>query len=90
MNEFHGKDICYTGDPSDLSPGPLGELKLSALHKNNPDLKNCTMIGEDVISSMGIHIENLWYDILILLAWGVLYRLFFYVVLRFYSKNVRK
>ncbi|XVF09432.1 hypothetical protein REPUB_Repub07fG0092200 [Reevesia pubescens] len=90
LNEFKDKEICYTGNPSDLSPGPLGEIKLSDLHLNNPDLKNCTMIGEDVISSMGINLENLWCDILILLAWGVLYRLFFYVVLRFYSKNVRK
>ncbi|XVF50429.1 hypothetical protein PTKIN_Ptkin04bG0099300 [Pterospermum kingtungense] len=90
VNEFHGKDVCYAGNPSDLSPGPLGELKLSNQHLHDQNLRNCTMIGEDVISSMGIHIENLWYDILILLAWGVLYRLFFYVVLRFYSKNERK
>ncbi|OMO95838.1 ABC transporter-like protein [Corchorus capsularis] len=90
LNEFKDKDICYSGDPSVLSPGPLGDLKHSKLHNQNPDLKNCILIGEDVISSMGIHLENLWYDILILLAWGVLYRLFFYVVLRFYSKNERK
>ncbi|KAK6249818.1 ABC transporter-like [Theobroma cacao] len=90
VNEFKDKDICYSGNPSDLSPGPLGELKLSDLHESNPGLKNCIMIGEDVLSSMGIKLENLWYDILILLAWGVLYRLFFYLVLRFYSKNERK
>ncbi|XWS60839.1 hypothetical protein CRYUN_Cryun07bG0071800 [Craigia yunnanensis] len=90
VNQFNDNEICLSGNPSDLSPGPLGEVKLSDLHLNNPDLKNCTMIGEDVLSSMGIHIENLWYDILILLSWGVLYRLFFYVVLRFYSKNERK
>ncbi|KAE8124779.1 hypothetical protein FH972_019633 [Carpinus fangiana] len=34
--------------------------------------------------------HRIWYDIAILLAWGVLYRLFFYLVLRFYSKNERK
>ncbi|XP_022737714.1 ABC transporter G family member 16-like [Durio zibethinus] len=90
VNEFKGKETCYTGNPSDLSPGPLGEVRPSKLHLKNPGLENCTMIGEDVLSSMGIHLENLWYDILILLAWGVLYRLFFYVVLRFYSKNERK
>ncbi|OMO69879.1 ABC transporter-like protein [Corchorus olitorius] len=90
LNEFQDKDICYSGDPSVLSPGPLGDLKHSKLHNQNPHLKNCILIGEDVISSMGIHLDNLWYDILILLAWGVLYRLFFYVVLRFYSKNERK
>ncbi|KAK8657091.1 hypothetical protein V6N13_035348 [Hibiscus sabdariffa] len=90
VNEFKDQEICYTGNPGDLSPGPLGELKFSDLHiKHNATLQ-CTMIGEDVISSMGINLENLWYDIIILLAWGVLYRLFFYVVLRFYSKNERK
>ncbi|PPR95601.1 hypothetical protein GOBAR_AA25066 [Gossypium barbadense] len=90
VNEFKDKEICISGNPSDLSPGPLGELKHSDLHLKNKELADCTMIGEDVISSMGIKLENLWYDILILLAWGVLYRLFFYVVLRFYSKNERK
>ncbi|KAI4302545.1 hypothetical protein MLD38_038274 [Melastoma candidum] len=30
-----------------------------------------------------------WYDVAILLAWGVLYRFFFDLVLRFYSKNVK-
>ncbi|KAL4384445.1 hypothetical protein GQ457_15G001020 [Hibiscus cannabinus] len=90
VNEFKDQEICYTGNPGDLSPGPLGQLKFSDLHiKHNATLQ-CTMIGEDVISSMGINLENLWYDIIILLAWGVLYRLFFYVVLRFYSKNERK
>ncbi|KAE8712490.1 ABC transporter G family member 19 [Hibiscus syriacus] len=90
VNEFKDQEICYAGDPADLSPGPLGELKISDLHAKHNDTLQCTMIGEDVISSMGINLENLWYDILILLAWGVLYRLFFYVVLRFYSKNERK
>ncbi|TYH41425.1 hypothetical protein ES332_D12G316300v1 [Gossypium tomentosum] len=90
VNEFKDKEICIFGNPSDLSPGPLGELKPSDLHLKNKALVDCTMIGEDVISSMGIKLENLLYDILILLAWGVLYRLFFYVVLRFYSKNERK
>jgi hypothetical protein len=43
-----------------------------------------------VLSTMDITIDNIWIDVAILLAWGVLYRLFFYVVLRFYSKNERK
>ncbi|KAK8521410.1 hypothetical protein V6N13_077515 [Hibiscus sabdariffa] len=90
VNEFKDQEICYGGNPADLSPGPLGELKFSDLHIKHNDTLKCGMIGEDVISSMGIKLENLWYDIAILLAWGVLYRLFFYVVLRFYSKNERK
>ncbi|KAA8542847.1 hypothetical protein F0562_023999 [Nyssa sinensis] len=88
-NEFKGNGTCYNGLASDLAPGPLGKVELSQLHKNN--LKpNCTLIGEDILTTMDIQIENIWYDIAILLAWGVLYRLFFYVVLRFYSKNERK
>ncbi|KAH9763387.1 ABC transporter domain-containing protein [Citrus sinensis] len=90
-NEFKGKE-CYNGAPGDLSPGPLGEVKLSKLHNTTAALlrPDCTLIGEDIVYSMDIQIENIWFDILILLAWGVLYRLFFYLVLRFYSKNVRK
>ncbi|KAF5734038.1 hypothetical protein HS088_TW16G00479 [Tripterygium wilfordii] len=85
-NEFKGSK-CYNGNPRDLTPGPLGEIKLSKLHQTSA---NCTLVGEDVLSSMDIKLENIWYDIAILLAWGVLYRFLFYVVLRFYSKNVRK
>ncbi|ONK66193.1 uncharacterized protein A4U43_C06F5170 [Asparagus officinalis] len=85
-NEFK-TDTCYFGSPSELSPGPLGEIKLSKLHTKNV---TCPLIGEDVLSSMGIQMESVWEDIAILLAWGVLYRLFFYMVLRFYSKNERK
>ncbi|KAK0588034.1 hypothetical protein LWI29_033163 [Acer saccharum] len=94
INEFKGSNEkhCYNGAPQDLSPGPLGEVKLSKLHKTTSVLlgPDCKLIGEDIIFSMDINMENLWYDILILLAWGVLYRLFFYMVLRFYSKNIRK
>ncbi|XP_062119407.1 ABC transporter G family member STR-like [Humulus lupulus] len=90
-NEFKGSR-CYNGPPQDLSPGPLGEVKISDLHIHNITVlkQPCMLIGEDVLFSMDIEHENLWYDVLILLAWGVLYRLLFYVVLRFYSKNVRK
>ncbi|KAF7813510.1 ABC transporter G family member 17-like [Senna tora] len=89
-NEFkNGK--CYTGNPADLSPGPLGEVKLSERHRNLMQQipKEC-LIGEDVLSTMDVELKKIWYDVLILLAWGVLYRFFFYLVLRFYSKNERK
>ncbi|CAH1414178.1 unnamed protein product [Lactuca virosa] len=91
VNEFQGSR-CYTGNFSELSPGPLGEVKISQAHKNDPTKQglDCLLIGEDVLKSMDIKLENVWYDIGILLAWGVLYRLLFYVVLRFYSKNERK
>ncbi|KAI6694219.1 hypothetical protein NL676_021929 [Syzygium grande] len=89
-NEFEGAH-CYTGNASDLSPGPLGEIKHSKLHPNNGTSGgSCPLVGQDVLSTMGIDITNIWYNIGILLAWGVLYRLLFYVVLRFYSKNERK
>ncbi|XP_023542534.1 ABC transporter G family member 17-like [Cucurbita pepo subsp. pepo] len=90
INEFKGTR-CYQGNPNDLSPGPLGDVRISKLHNVSRDLQpNCMLIGEDVLFSMDINMRNIWYDIGILLAWGVLYRLFFYVVLRFYSKNERK
>ncbi|KAF8378593.1 hypothetical protein HHK36_029941 [Tetracentron sinense] len=89
-NEFKGKD-CYHGLPAELSPGPLGQVRISKLHNTSTDLApNCQLIGADVLFTMDIQRENIWYDIAILLAWGVLYRLFFYTVLRFYSKNERK
>ncbi|KAL5549605.1 hypothetical protein UlMin_004836 [Ulmus minor] len=97
-NEFKGNSHCYNGGQEDLSPGPLGNVRLSQLRNDTlagliGRQENCnvtSLIGEDVLFSMDITKENIWYDILILLAWGVLYRLFFYLVLRFYSKNERK
>ncbi|CAI9113702.1 OLC1v1014355C1 [Oldenlandia corymbosa var. corymbosa] len=91
INEFKGT-TCYNGNPSDLTPGPLGDVKRSKLHNTSVGVlpEKCLLIGEDILFSMGIKLDNLWYDILILLAWGVVYRFFFYLVLRFYSKNERK
>ncbi|KAK6925327.1 ABC-2 type transporter [Dillenia turbinata] len=90
-NEFKGK-TCYHGNTSELSPGPLGSVRISALHNSSiAELKPpCMLIGQDILYTMDITMDNIWYDVLILLAWGVLYRLLFYVVLRFYSKNERK
>ncbi|KAI4347281.1 hypothetical protein L6164_008103 [Bauhinia variegata] len=85
INEFKN-DECHTGNPTNLSPGPLGEAKFVADH----NVSNDCLIREDVLSSMDLQMENIWHDVLILLAWGVLYRFFFYLVLRFYSKNERK
>ncbi|KAG2664736.1 hypothetical protein I3760_16G097400 [Carya illinoinensis] len=92
-NEFKG-DHCYNGRPQDLSPGPLGSVRDSTLHEHlfaqGKLGNNCTLIGEDFLFSMDITKGSIWYDIAILLAWGVLYRFFFYLVLRFYSQNERK
>ncbi|XP_047340484.1 ABC transporter G family member STR-like [Impatiens glandulifera] len=90
-NEFKGKGTCYNGSPSELQPGPLGDISISKLHIEANDLPEaCMLIGEDILSTMGIKMENIWYDIAILLAWGVFYRFIFYLILRFYSKNERK
>ncbi|CAK7349556.1 unnamed protein product [Dovyalis caffra] len=90
-NEFKGSK-CYSGKPSELSPGPLGEITFSQVHSDSAAKlgPNCTLFGQDILSSMDITMDNIWYDIGILLAWGVLYRFFFYLVLRFYSNNQRK
>ncbi|KAJ6826934.1 ABC transporter G family member 17-like [Iris pallida] len=87
INEFKG-DRCYYGSFLELSPGPLGKVDISSLHRRLN--VSCPLIGEDVLTTMGLQLESIWADVGILLAWGVLYRLFFYVVLRFYSKNERK
>ncbi|KAI4339044.1 hypothetical protein MLD38_024030 [Melastoma candidum] len=90
-SEFN-KHRCYNGNWSDLSPGPLGNVTISKLHMSLAATQEqpCMLIGEDILKTMDINMENIWYNVAILLAWGVLYRFFFYLVLRFYSKNVRK
>ncbi|KAG1358751.1 ABC transporter G family member 17 [Cocos nucifera] len=88
VNEFKG-DRCYFGNLNELTPGPLGDIKISHLHTER-NITTCPLIGEDVLTTMDISFESVWADVFILLAWGVLYRFLFYVVLRFYSKNERK
>ncbi|KAK1307753.1 ABC transporter G family member 2 [Acorus calamus] len=92
LNEFKGSR-CYHGSSADLSSSPLGEHKNSSLHfgqyaREHP--LECMLVGEDVVETMDIQLKSIWADVAILLAWGVVYRLLFYVVLRFYSKNERK
>ncbi|KAG6745749.1 hypothetical protein POTOM_050253 [Populus tomentosa] len=69
-NEFKGLR-CYSGKPSELSPGPLGEIRWSQLHNESiAKLEpNCMLVGQDVLFSMDITMDNIWYDIGILLAW---------------------
>ncbi|CAN0896785.1 ABC transporter G family member STR2 [Linum grandiflorum] len=93
-NEFEG-GRCYDGRFSDLLAGPLGEVKVSELHARlimdgtAPEGK-CPLIGEDVISSMDVEVGDLWFDVVVLLGFGFVYRVFLYLVLRFYSNDVRK
>ncbi|KAF0915621.1 hypothetical protein E2562_037474 [Oryza meyeriana var. granulata] len=90
LNEFKG-GRCYAGERAELSPGPLGGFKASSLRQElHVNDTACPLIGQDVLSTLDITIDNIWVDVAILLAWGVLYRLVFYLVLRFYSKNERK
>uniref|UniRef100_J3MX98 ABC transporter domain-containing protein n=1 Tax=Oryza brachyantha TaxID=4533 RepID=J3MX98_ORYBR len=90
LNEFnHGR--CYSGDRAELSTGPLGGFKPSHRRQElNLSDAACPLIGQDVLSTLDITVDAIWVDVAILLAWGVLYRLAFYVILRFYSKNERK
>uniref|UniRef100_A0A7N1A998 ABC transporter domain-containing protein n=1 Tax=Kalanchoe fedtschenkoi TaxID=63787 RepID=A0A7N1A998_KALFE len=90
VNEFKDHTHCYNGSLTDLAAGPLGQFKPSKIHINTTSLQSCPLIGEDVLNTMDIHTESIWRDVGILLAWGVLYRLCFYLVLRFYAKNERK
>lgn len=48
--------------------------------------------GIDILKSLQISTEEWtkWENILIMLGWAVFYRILFYIVLRFFSKNERK
>lgn len=57
-----------------------------------PEGKPYNITGNDILS--GLHIStnesDKWKKVLIMLGWAVLYRVLFYLVLRFASKNQRK
>lgn len=51
----------------------------------------CALSGPDILHDLSIDKpSSKWHDLGILLGWGVLYRILFYGVLRFGSKNQRK
>ncbi|CAL4954907.1 unnamed protein product [Urochloa decumbens] len=54
--------------------------------------KTFTLTGDDILRQLGISTEEgrKWRMVLYLLAWAVFYRVLFYLVLRFASKNKRK
>lgn len=50
------------------------------------------LTGDDILRQLGISTEDdrKWWMVLYLLGWAVFYRVLFYLVLRFASKNKRK
>ncbi|WVZ69125.1 hypothetical protein U9M48_017963 [Paspalum notatum var. saurae] len=53
---------------------------------------NITVTGDDILRQLGISVvsDRKWWMVLYLLGWAVFYRVLFYLVLRFASKNKRK
>lgn len=86
INQFHPLDgFCYSQTALPIA-GPLGTIKLANVTRP----AGCYAVGEDILLTMDITQKSILIDMGILLAWGVFYRLLFYVILRFYSKNQRK
>ncbi|KAI5076203.1 hypothetical protein GOP47_0008268 [Adiantum capillus-veneris] len=51
----------------------------------------CGLHGPDILDDLSIDIpKSKWHDLAILLCWGIVYRILFYCVLRFGSKNQRR
>ncbi|KAL6840514.1 hypothetical protein ACP4OV_030324 [Aristida adscensionis] len=53
---------------------------------------NTTLTGDDILRSLSISVveDRKWWMVLYLLGWAVFYRVLFYLILRFASKNKRK
>ncbi|KAI4314453.1 hypothetical protein L6164_027361 [Bauhinia variegata] len=67
----------------------MNQYQTNDAFAQNPD--NSTVTGFDILSSL--HIDNAkskkWENVGIMLIWAMLYRILFYLVLRFASKNQR-
>uniref|UniRef100_A0A7N0VEZ4 ABC transporter G family member STR2 n=1 Tax=Kalanchoe fedtschenkoi TaxID=63787 RepID=A0A7N0VEZ4_KALFE len=55
------------------------------------DPNGVSVTGTDILNGFNISLEHkkMWENVLIMLGWAVAYRLLFYIVLRFFSKNQR-
>lgn len=87
-NQFNNPKDCYhktSSSPFFAVPGPLVALQPSAV------VNGCDVFGPDILKALGISNSHLPVTgaILVLLGWGFFYRVLFYIILRFYSKNVR-
>lgn len=67
----------------------MNQYQTSKVFGKNPDGHNVT--GFDILRSLSVSTEEnqKWYMILIMLGWAILYRILFYLVIRFASKNQR-
>ncbi|KAI3464182.1 hypothetical protein Pfo_020845 [Paulownia fortunei] len=93
INEFKGAK-CVKGNPEELSPGrPVRDTQISKLHNTTSAAPkpNWILIDKDALFTLDVYnIESFLISLAILLLWGVIYRLFIFVVRRFYSKDDRK
>lgn len=68
----------------------LNQFSANSCYLTLPN-EECGLHGREILHDLSINEPNSkWYDLGILLGWGVVYRVLFYGVLRFGSKNQRK
>ncbi|KAG9130895.1 hypothetical protein Leryth_006680 [Lithospermum erythrorhizon] len=73
---------------------PYEGLLMNEFHTNNSFATSTNghdISGFNILQSLNIALEESkkWQKVYIMLGWSVLYRIFFYIVLRFFSKNQR-
>ncbi|GAA0152253.1 ATP-binding cassette [Lithospermum erythrorhizon] len=73
---------------------PYEGLLMNEFHTNNSFGRSTDghdISGFNILQSLNIAIEESkkWQKVYIMLGWTVLYRIFFYIILRFFSKNQR-
>ncbi|KAI6694993.1 hypothetical protein NL676_022703 [Syzygium grande] len=72
----------------------MNQYQTNAIFGNSvsPENVSYNITGTEILSGFHIstHESDKWKNVLIMLGWAVLYRILFYLVLRFASKNQRK
>ncbi|KAF8017454.1 hypothetical protein BT93_H2587 [Corymbia citriodora subsp. variegata] len=85
MNKFSTMTYPYEGLL-------MNEYQTDAIFGTSENPGEPTITGNEILSGLRIstHESDKWKNVLIMLGWAILYRILFYLVLRFASKNQRK
>lgn len=99
QNEFHGSGICYTRGVQIFDNTLMSQFPAATKEKllgtfggvlgMNLTTDTCLATSDDILKDLGITKLSLWDCLWLTFAWGVLFRIMFYISLLVGSKNKR-
>jgi ABC-type multidrug transport system permease subunit len=100
QNEFDSSNSCFSHGIEMFYGTPIGSMNTTVQEKvltvisqtlhSNLTTNTCIVTGADVLKDQSVTQLNKWNCLLVTVAWGFLFRFFFYICLLLGNKNKRK